>query len=222
MVENAQPISLSYVKGTLALAHNGNISNAVKLRSKLLEEGAVFNGTTDSEVVAYALAMERINRSSIEDAVCSVVKELKGGYALLILSPQKLIGVRDPLGLKPLCIGKKDGMYILASETAALSSVDAEFVRDVVPGEMVMITKDGIESKIIVTSEEKAHCIFEYIYFARLDSKMDGWHRVKGRIVQMAKVMDFADMDAILEKEIKPILYPTCIQDLTAQPASSV
>ena len=174
MVENAQPISLSYVKGTLALAHNGNISNAVKLRSKLLEEGAVFNGTTDSEVVAYALAMERINRSSIEDAVCSVVKELKGGYALLILSPQKLIGVRGPLGLKPLCIGKKDGMYILASETAALSSVDAEFVRDVVPGEMVMITKDGIESKIIVTSEEKAHCIFEYIYFARLDSKMDG------------------------------------------------
>ncbi|MCQ2540129.1 MAG: amidophosphoribosyltransferase [Acetatifactor sp.] len=173
-VENAQPVFLNYAKGTLALAHNGNVTNAEEMRQKLLQEGCVFNGTTDSEVIAYRVAEERMSSASIEEAVCMVAKELKGGYALLLLSPQKLVGVRDPLGLKPLCIGKKEGTYVLASESAALTAVDAEFVRDVAPGEIVTITEDGIHSEIALQADTKAHCIFEYIYFARLDSKIDG------------------------------------------------
>ena len=173
-VENAQPVFLNYAKGTLALAHNGNVTNAEEMRQKLLQEGCVFNGTTDSEVIAYRVAEERMSSASIEEAVCKVAKELKGGYALLLLSPQKLVGVRDPLGLKPLCIGKKEGTYVLASESAALTAVDAEFVRDVAPGEIVTITEDGIHSEIALQADTKAHCIFEYIYFARLDSKIDG------------------------------------------------
>lgn len=173
-VENAQPIFLNYIKGTLALAHNGNITNAGALREELQREGAVFMGTADSEVIAYKIAKERLCCATIEEAVCKVAGELLGGYALLILSPQKLVGVRDPLGLKPLCIGKKEDAYILASESAALSAVDAELVRDVLPGEIVTITKEGIHSERSLISEKKAHCIFEYIYFARLDSKIDG------------------------------------------------
>ncbi len=172
--DNAQPIFLSYAKGTLALAHNGNVTNAGEIRKALEEEGAVFRGTTDSEVIAYKIAEERLSSASIEEAAKKVATTLKGGYALLIMSPQKLVGIRDPFGLKPLCLGKKDEAYILASESTALAAVDAEFVRDIAPGEMISITKDGIDSKIILSVPKKAHCIFEYIYFARLDSVIDG------------------------------------------------
>jgi len=173
-VENAQPIFLNYLKGTLALAHNGNITNASKFREELQSEGAFFSGTADSEVIAYKIAKRRMESEAIEHAAVSVAKELKGGYALLLLSPQKLIGIRDPLGLKPLCLGKKDGSYILASESAAIRAVDAEFIRDIEPGETITISEDGITSDYSLRQEKKAHCIFEYIYFARLDSNMDG------------------------------------------------
>lgn len=173
-VENAQPVFLNYAKGTLALAHNGNVTNAEEMRQKLLQEGVVFSGTTDSEVIAYRVAEERMASSTIEEAVSRVAQELKGGYALLLMSPQKLVGVRDPLGLKPLCIGRKGNTYVLASESAALTAVDAEFVRDVMPGEIVTVTKDGIHSEVKLYAPRRAHCIFEYIYFARLDSKIDG------------------------------------------------
>ena len=173
-VENAQPFFYNYSKGTLALAHNGNITNAEILRKALQAEGAVFNGTSDSEVLAYAIAKERMNCFSIEDAVCKVAQAIKGGYALLIMSPQKLVGVRDPWGLKPLCIGKLGQTYFMASESAAITAVGAEFVRDVEPGEIVTITKEGLHTELRLHTEEKAHCVFEYIYFARLDSKMDG------------------------------------------------
>ena len=173
-VENAQPVFLNYAKGTLALAHNGNVTNAEEMRQKLLQEGVVFSGTTDSEVIAYRVAEERMSSSTIEEAVSRVAQELKGGYALLLMSPQKLVGVRDPLGLKPLCIGRKGNTYVLASESAALTAVDAEFVRDVMPGEIVTVTKDGIHSEVKLYAPRRAHCIFEYIYFARLDSKIDG------------------------------------------------
>ena len=173
-VENAQPVFLNYAKGTLALAHNGNVTNAEEMRQKLLQEGVVFSGTTDSEVIAYRVAEERMSSSTIEEAVSRVAQELKGGYALLLMSPQKLVGVRDPLGLKPLCIGRKGNTYVLASESAALTAVDAEFVRDVMPGEIVTVTKDGIHSEVKLYAPRHAHCIFEYIYFARLDSKIDG------------------------------------------------
>lgn len=173
-VENAQPVFLNHLKGTLALAHNGNVINAGEMRRALEEKGAFFGGTTDSEVIAYRIAMERKDTASIEEAVLRVAKELKGGYALLILSPQKLVGVRDPLGLKPLCLGKKGETYVLASEDAALHAVDAEFIRDIEPGEMVTITEDGIISDHSLCQKKLAHCIFEYIYFARLDSTIDG------------------------------------------------
>lgn len=173
-VENAQPFFYNYFKGTLALAHNGNITNADEMRIKLQNEGAMFNGTSDSEVLAYRLAKERISCDSIEEAVCNVAEEIKGGYALLIMSPQKLVAVRDPLGLKPLCIGKKDNTYVVASESAALTAVDAELIRDIEPGEILTITKEGIQSEHRIPSPKRAHCIFEYIYFARLDSKIDG------------------------------------------------
>lgn len=173
-VENAQPIFYNYSKGTLALAHNGNITNIDTLRTELQNEGAVFNGTADSEVLAYAIAKERIQTSCVEDAVCKVAAKIKGGYALLIMSPQKLVAVRDPLGLKPLCIGKIGETYVIASESCAITSVGAEFVRDVEPGEIVTITKEGVSTQLRLHAKTTAHCVFEYIYFARLDSKIDG------------------------------------------------
>lgn len=174
VVENAQPVFINYAKGTLALAHNGNITNVEPIREELTKEGAVFSGNADSEVIAYKIAKERMTSSSIEEAAKKVTKLLKGGFALLILSPQKLLCIRDPWGLKPLCLGKVGDTYICASESTALRAVGADYVRDVEPGEMVTITKDGVHSEIILSAEKRAHCIFEYIYFARLDSVIDG------------------------------------------------
>ncbi len=181
-VENAQPVFLNYLKGTLALAHNGNIVNAGKIREELQQKGAIFSGTTDSEVIAYRIAMERMETESVEEAVIHVAKQLKGGYALLILSPQKLVGVRDPFGLKPLCLGIKDNAYMLASESAAITSCGGGFLRDTEPGEIFTITDAGITSTFSLRSKKKAHCIFEYIYFARLDSEIDGVNVYDSRI----------------------------------------
>ncbi len=175
--ENAQPLALNYVKGTLALAHNGNLVNAPELRRELEYTGAIFQTTVDSEVIAYHIARERIHTSTVEDAVANAMKKLVGAYALVIMSPRKLIGARDPFGFKPLCIGKKDNAYILVSETCALDTVGARFVRDVEPGEIVAITKDGIKSDksmCLLDPKKQARCIFEYIYFARPDSVFDG------------------------------------------------
>lgn len=174
IAENAQPLVLSYVKGTLALAHNGNLINTEDLKWELIQNGAIFHTTTDSEVIAFHIARERVHSKTVEEAVLKTAKKIKGGYALVIMSPRKLIGVRDPYGLKPLCLGKRENTYVLASESCALTSVGAEFVRDVEPGELITITKDGIKSDKQLATEKHAHCIFEYIYFARLDSVMDG------------------------------------------------
>ncbi len=173
--ENAQPLVLNYVKGTLALAHNGNLVNAPELRRELVYNGAIFQTTVDTEVIAYHIARERVRAKSVEEAVSNAMKKLCGAYSLVIASPRKLIGARDPQGFKPLCIGRRDNVYILASETCALDTVGAEFVRDVKPGEIVTITKDGIRSDTTLCDEKKeARCIFEYIYFARPDSTFDG------------------------------------------------
>ena len=175
-VENAQPLVINYVKGTLAIAHNGNLVNAIDLRKELEYTGAIFQTTIDSEVIAYHIARERLNVSRAEDAVKNAMKKIKGAYALVVSSPRKMIGSRDPLGLKPLCIGKRDNTYFLASESCAIAAVDAAFVRDVLPGEIVTITKEGIASdtSMAVPSAGQARCIFEYIYFARTDSTLDG------------------------------------------------
>ena len=174
--ENAQPLVLNYVKGTLALAHNGNLINANELRHDLEYTGAIFQTTIDSEVIAYHIARERLKSATAEEAVRRACEKLKGAYALVVSSPRKLIAARDPFGFKPLCIGKRDNAYIVTSETCALDTIGAEFVRDVRPGEVVTITKDkGIESDMTMAlpKEKEARCIFEYIYFARPDSVID-------------------------------------------------
>ena len=179
---NAQPLVFNYFKGTLALVHNGNITNAKELKEDLIKQGAVFFTSTDSEVIACEIAINRTETDSVEQAIINTAHKLKGGYALIVMSPRKLIGVRDPLGLKPLCLGKRKDSYILASESCALASVDAEFIRDIKPGEIITITPKGIKSDFSLCQEKKAHCIFEYIYFARLDSVIDGINVYDARI----------------------------------------
>lgn len=175
--ENAQPLVLNYFKGTLALAHNGNLVNAPELRRELEYGGSIFQTTIDSEVIAYHIARERVKTDTVEEAVANAMKKLSGAYCLVISSPRKLIGARDPFGFKPLCIGKRDSAYILASESCALDTVGAEFVRDVRPGEIVTVTKDGLSSDTRLCPKDRskeARCVFEYIYFARPDSVFDG------------------------------------------------
>jgi amidophosphoribosyltransferase len=182
--ENAQPLVLNYVKGTLGLAHNGNLINAHELREELEYTGAIFQTTIDSEVIAYLIARERLKSPTVEEAVKNAMKKIKGAYSLVIMSPRKLIGARDPHGFKPLCIGKRDNAYVLASESCALDTIGAEFVRDVLPGEVVSITREGVFSDTSLCLEEtkQARCIFEYIYFARPDSVIDGVSVYESRI----------------------------------------
>lgn len=181
--ENIQPLVLNYIKGTLALAHNGNLVNAPELRHELEYTGAIFQTTIDSEVIAYHIARERLNTPNVESAVQNAMKKLKGAYSLIIMSPRKLIGARDPFGFRPLCIGKRDNCYVLASESCALDAVSAEFVRDVEPGEIVTIDKRGLHSDKSLCLEKPARCIFEYIYFARPDSYFDGVSVYNSRIM---------------------------------------
>ncbi len=171
---NAQPLVTKYIKGTLAIAHNGNLVNAVDLREKLERSGAIFQTTIDSEVIAYLVARERVGSRSVEEAVGKAMQHIRGAYSLLVMSPRKLTCARDPYGFKPLCIGKKDSVYVVASETCALDAVGAEFIRDVLPGEIVTITADGLQSNTQYCNKKPARCIFEYIYFARPDSVIDG------------------------------------------------
>lgn len=176
-VTNAQPLVINYLKGSLVLAHNGNLVNALELRSEMENSGAIFHTSIDSEVIAYCLVQERVRSQTIEEAVRNAMKRIRGAYALVIMSPRKLIGVRDPYGIRPLVLGKKGNAYMFASESCALYSIGAEVLRDVQPGEIVTIDQDGqIYSQLMenaVPREKQAHCIFEYIYFARLDSKID-------------------------------------------------
>ena len=184
--ENAQPLVLNYVKGTLALAHNGNLVNAVELRRELEYTGAIFQTTVDSEVIAYHIARERLKSKTVEEAVGRACSRIRGAYSLVVMSPRKLIGARDPYGFKPLCIGKRDNAYIIASESCALDTVGAEYVRDVLPGETVTITPErGIVSDLsrALPKEQEARCIFEYIYFARPDSHIDGVSVYASRIL---------------------------------------
>ena len=199
--ENAQPLVLNYVKGTLALAHNGNLINAKELKKDLEYTGAIFQTTIDSEVIAYHIARERLQSNTAEEAVRRACMKLKGAYALVVASPRKLIGARDPFGFKPLCIGKRDNAYILASETCALDTIGATFVRDVLPGEVVTITPEkGIESdmEMALPKEKEARCIFEYIYFARPDSHIDGVSVYASRI----RAGQFLAMDSPVEADL--------------------
>ena len=173
---NCQPIEVNHQKGRMALAHNGNLSNAAKLRNELELSGAIFHTTSDTETIAYIVTRERLKLPSIEDALSSAMNILEGAYSLVLMSPQKLICARDPYGFRPLCYGKtQDGMYVIASESCALKAVGAEFIRDVEPGEIIVFSKNGIVCrKEHCDSKKKKLCIFEYIYFARPDSEIDG------------------------------------------------
>lgn len=197
--ENAQPLVLSYVKGILGMAHNGNLVNAPQLREELAYTGAIFQTTIDSEVIAYLIARERIKTSSVEEAIGNTMNKLQGAYSLVVMSPRKLVGARDPQGFKPLCIGKRENTYILSSETCALDTIGAEFVRDVEPGEIVTISSNGITSdKSRCVREKQARCVFEYIYFARPDSVFDGVGVYESRI----KAGRFLAMDEPVEADI--------------------
>ena len=172
--ENAQPIAMNYIKGSLALVHNGNLVNAEEIKQAQMYRGQAHYTTSDTEVLAYEIISKRVQTESIEEAVLQVTKVIRGGYACLIMSPRKLVAIRDPQGLKPLALGKKGSSYIFASESAAILAIGGEFLRDVKPGEMISITKEGIRCDTSLGGEKQAHCIFEYIYFARNDSVMDG------------------------------------------------
>lgn len=175
--ENAQPLVINYIKGTLGVAHNGNLINAPALRRELAKTGAIFQTTIDSEVIAYYIARERLESKSVEEAVGRAMGKIKGAYSLVVMSPRKLIGARDPFGFRPLCIGKRESTYYLASESCALDTIGATFIRDVEPGEIVTISPEkGIVSdkSHCISEKEHARCVFEYIYFARPDSYIDG------------------------------------------------
>ena len=199
-VENAMPLVINYVKGTLAIAHNGNLTNAIELRRELEYTGAIFQTTIDSEVIAYHIARERLNVSMAEEAVKRAMGKIKGAYALVVSSPRKMIGARDPFGLKPLCIGKEGNTYFLASESCAIAAVGAEFVRDVEPGVIVTITKDGIHSDLsmAIAPQNQARCIFEYIYFARTDSTIDKVNVYHSRIIAGKALAQSYPVDADL------------------------
>lgn len=172
--ENAQPLVTKYVKGTLTLAHNGTLINSKSLRENLEKEGALFQCTNDAEVLAYLIAKERLFTHSVEDAVSKMMSKIVGAYAFVVMSPSKLIAVRDPRGMKPLSLGKIGNSYVVASETVAFDAINAEFVRDVLPGEIIVISNDGL---ISIPPKEKLDtkmCIFEHVYFARPDSVIDG------------------------------------------------
>ena len=173
---NCQPIEVNHQKGKMALAHNGNLSNALELRDKLELSGAIFHTTSDTETIAYMITKERLKASSIEEAVCRAMDSLEGAYSLVLMSSAKMIAARDPYGFRPLCFGRlHHGGYVIASESCAISAVGAEFIRDVEPGEILVFSENGIKSYTEHCGKQnRKTCIFEHIYFARPDSVVDG------------------------------------------------
>ena len=172
---NCQPIEVNHQKGKMAIAHNGNLSNAAELRNRLELSGAIFHTTSDTETIAYIVTKERLNCASIEEALSRAMNILDGAYSLVLMSPQKLICARDPYGFRPLCYGKTaDDLYVVASESAALNAVGAKLIRDVNPGEILVFDGDNVISRTEhCNKKEKCLCSFEYIYFARPDSVID-------------------------------------------------
>ncbi len=172
VLRNVQPLFAEVVFGGLAIAHNGNLTNAISLRERLVQRGCLFQSTTDTEVIIHLVAISRY--PSVVARMIDALNQVEGAYSLIALSPDALIGVRDRLGVRPLVIGTLEGATILASETCALDIIGAEFMRDVAPGEMVVITDAGIESIKPFRRVPSRFCIFEYVYFARPDSLVEG------------------------------------------------
>ena len=182
---NIQPLGVDYIKGSLVIAHNGNVSNAALLRQELEQQGAVFQCTSDTEVIAFLIAKERLTTNSVEEAVARVAPRLEGSFSLLVMSPKKLIALRDPKGMRPLCMGHLGKSPVFASESCALDSIGASFDRDVRPGELIVVDESGervMESGINPDASKCALCVFEHIYFARPDSVIDGQSVYQARL----------------------------------------
>jgi amidophosphoribosyltransferase len=193
---NIQPLLVDCRIGKIALAHNGNLVNALERRREMEQRGSIFGTSLDSEIILHLIA--RSKKEQVEDMIVEALSQVKGAYSLLLLTPDKLIGVRDPLGFRPLCLGCLDGSFILASESCALDILGADYLRDIEPGELVVIDKGGIKSRIIGKSRRKAKCIFEFIYFSRPDSiifgeNVDKVRRKLGKILARHYPVD-ADM----------------------------
>lgn len=195
---NVQPLVFRYVGGQLGLAHNGSLTNINTLRAQLLSTGSVFQSSTDSEVIVNLIA--RYSRSKLEQALTECMVDIKGAYSLVLITKDKLIALRDPHGFRPLCLGALNNGYVVASESCALDIVGAKYIRDIQPGEIVVIDKNGLQSMNVLASKNKAHCIFEYIYFARLDSKIDGFnvYDVRRKMGQQLALEYPADVDLVI------------------------
>lgn len=174
LLVNAQPLVFHYARGMLGLGHNGNLTNIAELRARLAATGSVFQSTTDSEVIVNLIA--RYSQNSLVEAIMKCMIDVKGAYSLLMLTEKSLIAVRDPHGIRPLCLGRLGDAYLIASESCALDTLGAKTVRDVEPGEIIIINENGFTSRQALPPCRRAHCIFEYIYFARADSRMDGFN----------------------------------------------
>jgi len=172
--ENIQPIVLKYKSGQMALSYNGNLINTSQLRQDMEEKGAMFQTNSDPELIASLISKHRISSDSIEDAITKVMKDIKGAYSFIVMTQKKLIAIRDPLGMKPLCIGKLDNSYVVASESSAIDAVGGKLLRDVNPGEIVIIQEDGLKSIQTEVSGRNNLCIFEFVYTARQDSYING------------------------------------------------
>jgi amidophosphoribosyltransferase len=198
ILRNAQPFVISHQKFSVSIAHNGNLTNAVKLRRQLEEEGAIFQTTMDSEVVLHLLV--RSKKERIEDRLVDALKQCDGAFTMLFLTEDKIIGVRDPNGFRPLCLGKKDDSYVLTSETCSLDLIGAEFVREVEPGEMVVISENGVESHKPFEKKPHSPCIFEFIYFSRPDSRIFGQsvYDVRKRLGRKLAQESPADADMVM------------------------
>ncbi len=171
---SSQPLVMRYAMGSMSIANNGSLTNSAQIKDRLESQGAVFQTNTDAETIAFLIARERLNTDSVEQAINNTMKKLEGSYSFVLMSPNKLIAVRDPQGFRPLCIGKLDDEYIFCSESCALDSIGATFVRDVKPGEIVIADENGLRSIMDNCSQKTSFCVFEYIYFARPDSVING------------------------------------------------
>ena len=200
VVENAQPLLIRHRKGNMALAHNGNLTNAGELRREYELDGTIFYGTSDTEVIAHTITRQRLVSASIEEAVEKAMQKLKGAYSLVITSPRKLIAARDPMGFRPLCIGKLGESIVFASESCALDAVGARFVRDIEPGEIVVADDRGITSIRTHCGKKGSLCIFEFIYFARPDSVIDGCsvHQARLRAGELLARRHPVDADVVI------------------------
>lgn len=174
MLKNAQPIMVDYSRGQIAVAHNGNLVNFKRLRDELEAHGSIFSSTVDSEIIIHLMA--RPDSKNLEDSLVTALKQIEGAYCFVMLTQEALVGARDPHGFRPLCLGKLGDTYILASETCALDLVKADFVREIEPGEVVIIDKKGVRSLFPFAGEQhrKGFCVFEHVYFARPDSRIFG------------------------------------------------